>query len=83
MMTAGENSSLVRHCPLAILPAVFWEQIGGMDERSENVAFQAFRSHLQVIFKRLKILRESGVLWDRIQYGVVRLHDRRVILSVE
>jgi hypothetical protein len=38
MMPAGENSRIIHHSSLTILPAVIWEQVGGMDERSKNLA---------------------------------------------
>jgi hypothetical protein len=38
MMPAGENSWLVRQSCLAILPAIKWEQVVGMDVRSEGLA---------------------------------------------
>jgi hypothetical protein len=39
---------------------VIWEQVGGMDERSENFTLQAFCSHLQVIFTCCKILQHGA-----------------------
>jgi hypothetical protein len=36
IMLAGENFWRIQHSSLAILPAVIWEQVGGMDKLSEN-----------------------------------------------
>jgi hypothetical protein len=73
IIPAGKNPWLVHQSSLSILPAVIWEQVGGMNETSENFALQAFRSYTQVIFTCRKILRhgasgrtsypKEGVLW--------------------
>jgi hypothetical protein len=49
IMSTEENSWLVQISVL-IVPEVIWEQVGGMDERSENFFLASISLHLQVIF---------------------------------
>jgi hypothetical protein len=46
MMSTEEHSWLVYQSPLAILPAVIWQQAGGMDERNENLALRSTCVHI-------------------------------------